>query len=287
MKAKHLTLGLSIAAIVLTSTFSSCRKSKMTDPEEKDKDTSSAADQSLASTTVNDMTSIADEAGRTYSVSSFKTADMEGILSTSCATVTVDSSAIPARIITVNFGTSNCLCNDGRYRRGVLEFSFTGKYRDSLTVITVNPQNYFVNDNQVTGTKSITNKGHNTSNHLVYEINANIQIIKANGAGTVSWQSTRQREWVTGESTMTWSDDIYSVTGNASGTTANGHTFTSVITTPLVRNMALGCRKHFVSGVLEHSPSGKATRYIDFGNGACDDQATVTINDVAYTITLP
>lgn len=287
MKTKHLTLGLSIAAIVLTSTFSSCRKDKMTDPEEKDRDTSSAADQSLASTTVNDMTSIADEAGRTYSVSSFKTTDTEGILSTSCATVTVDSSAAPARTITVNFGTSNCLCNDGRYRRGVLEFSFTGKYRDSLTVITVTPQNYFVNDNQVTGTKSITNKGHNGSNHLVYEINANIQIIKANGAGIVSWQSTRQREWVAGESTMIWSDDVYSVTGNASGTTANGNTFTSVITTPLVRNMAIGCRKHFVSGVLEHTPAGKATRYIDFGNGACDDQATVTINGVTYTITLP
>lgn len=287
MKTKHLTLGLTIVAIALTSTFSSCRKDKMNDPEEKDKDTSSASDQSLASTTVNDMTSIADEAGRTYSVSSFKTADTEGILSTSCATVTVDSSAAPARTITVNFGTSNCLCNDGRYRRGTLVFSFTGKYRDSLTVITVTPQSYFVNDNQVTGTKSITNKGHNASNHLVYEINANIQIIKANGAGTVSWQSTRQREWVAGESTMIWSDDVYSVTGNASGTTANGNTFTSVITTPLVRNMAIGCRKHFVSGVLEHTPAGKATRYIDYGNGACDDQATITINGVTYTITLP
>jgi hypothetical protein len=287
MKTKHLTLGLTIAAIALTSTFSSCRKDKMNDPEEKDKDTSSAADQSLASTTVNDMTSIADEAGRTYSVSSFKTADTEGILSTSCATVTVDSSAAPARTITVNFGTSNCLCNDGRYRRGALVFAFTGKYRDSLTVITVTPQSYFVNDNQVTGTKSITNKGHNASNHLVYEINANIQIIKANGAGTVSWQSTRQREWVSGESTMVWSDDVYSITGNASGTNANGHTFTSVITTPLVRNMAIGCRKHFVSGVLEHTPAGKATRYIDYGSGACDDQATVTINGTSYTITLP
>jgi hypothetical protein len=287
MKTKNLSLGLTIAAIVLTCAFSSCRKDKMSDPEEKDNDTSAAADQSLASSTENDITSIADEAGRTYSVSSFKIADIEGILSTSCATVTVDSSAAPSKTITVNFGTNNCLCNDGRYRRGALAFSFTGKYRDSLTVINVTPQNYFVNDNQVTGTKSITNKGHNAANHLVYQISANIQIIKANGAGTISWQANRQREWMTGESTMTWNDDIYSITGNASGTNANGNTFTSVITTPLVRNMAIGCRKHFVSGVLEHTPSGKATRHIDFGNGACDDQATVTINGVTYTITLP
>jgi hypothetical protein len=50
--------------------------------------------------------------------------------------------------------------------------------------------------------------------------------------------------------------------------------------------MALGCRRHFTQGVLEHSPSGKATRYINYGNGACDDQAVVTINGTSYTITL-
>lgn len=287
MKTKHLTFGVTIVAIALAATFSSCRKDKKNDPDEKDNDTSSAGDQSLASSIDNDMTSIGDEAGRTYTVSSFKTSGVDGLLSTSCATVTVDSSAAPARTITVNFGTSNCLCNDGRYRRGTIVYSFTGKYRDSLTVITVTPQNYFVNDNQVTGSKTITNKGHNAANHLVYQLTANMQIIKANGAGTVSWQANRQREWMSGESTLTWNDDVYSITGTASGTNANGNTFNSEITTPLVRNMAIDCRKHFVSGVLQHTPSGKATRYIDFGNGSCDNQAVVTINGASYTVTLP
>lgn len=286
MKTKHLTFGITIVAIALASTFTSCRKDK-NDPEEKDNDTSSASDQSLASSIDNDMTSIADEAGRTYTVSSFKTSGVDGLLSTSCATVTVDSSAAPARTITVNFGATNCLCNDGRYRRGAIVYSFTGKYRDSLTVITVTPQNYFVNDNQVTGSKSITNQGHNAANHLVYQITANMQIIKAGGAGTISWQANRTREWTAGESTLTWNDDMYSITGTASGTSASGNTFNSVITSPLVRNMAIGCRRHFVSGVLQHTPSGKATRYIDFGNGTCDDQAVVTINGVSYTVTLP
>lgn len=287
MKTKHLTFGITIVAIALAATFSSCRKDKNNDPDEKDNDTSSAGDQSLASSIDNDMTSIGDEAGRTYTVSSFKTSGVDGLLAASCATVTVDSSAAPARTITVNFGTSNCLCNDGRYRRGSIVYSFTGKYRDSLTVITVTPQNYFVNDNQVTGSKTITNQGHNAANHLVYQLTANMQIIKANGAGTISWQANRQREWTAGESTSTWNDDMYSITGTASGTNANGNAFNSVITTPLVRNMAIGCRKHFVSGVLQHTPSGKATRYIDFGNGSCDDQAVVTINGVSYTVTLP
>lgn len=283
MKTKQITLALSIVAIIGISIFSSCKKKST---EEKDTDTSSASDQSLASTTVNDMTSISDEAGKTYNITSFRTHDVNGLLSTSCASLTIDTlSAV--RTITVNFGTSNCLCNDSRYRRGKLILSFSGRYRDSLTVITVTPQNYFVDNNQVTGTKTITNKGHNASHHLVYEINANIQIIKANNGGTVSWQSVRQREWITGESTLSWLDDIYSITGNATGTSANGNTFTSIISSPLIRNMAIGCRRHFTQGVLEHTPGGKATRYIDYGNGACDDQATVTINGTSYQITLP
>ena len=51
--------------------------------------------------------------------------------------------------------------------------------------------------------------------------------------------------------------------------------------------MAPGCRRHFTQGVLEHTPAGKATRYIDYGNGVCDNKATVTINGNTYAITLP
>jgi hypothetical protein len=282
MKTKQIKIGIAIIAIAFTSIVSSCKKKTS---EEKDSDTSSAYDQSLASTSVNDLTSIADEVGRSNSVSSFKTSESSALLS-SCASISFDTLAA-AKTVTINFGTTNCLCNDGRYRRGILKLNFTGRYRDSLTVITVTPTNYFVNDNQVLGLKTITNKGHNAAHHLVYEINANISIIKASGAGTVLWNSIRQREWLTGESTPSWLDDTYAITGNASGTSASGNTFTSVITSPLIRNMAIGCRKHFTAGTLEHTPSGKATRYIDYGSGACDDIATVTINGNVYTITLP
>lgn len=274
-----LTVTLLLAGVF---TFSSCRKKET---EETDNDTSSVSDQSLASSIVNDMTSISDEAGRTNSVSSFRTDNSTAVLS-SCATLSFDTLAA-AKTVTVDFGSSNCLGNDGRYRRGALILHFTGRYRDSLTVITITPQNYFVNDNQVTGTKTITNNGHNAANHLVYTIAANLQVIKANNGGTVTWQSNRQREWTAGEQTISWQDDTYSITGTASGTSANGGSFQSTITSPLIRNMAPGCRRYFVAGVIAHTPSGKATRYLDYGNGTCDGLAIVTINGNSYPITLP
>ncbi len=288
MKTQKLKLVVAIVAIAFTTITSSCKKDKKNEPEEKDTDTEAAADQSFASSTVNDLTNIADEAGTNSSLSSFKLAQSNGLLASLCATVTLDSSAAPSRTITVNFGTTNCTCSDGRNRRGSLIITFTGHYRDSGSVKTITPVNYFVNDNQITGTKTITNNGHNAANHLVYSIYANIQVIKANGAGTIMWQSTRQREWLLGEATpFNWLDDKYSVTGNASGATANGNAFTSIITTALIKDMTCSAnRKHFVSGVITHTPSGKATRTIDFGNGTCDDQATVTINGNTYNITL-
>ncbi len=281
-KLSHiLILGLS-----LTLTFSSCQKKQN---KEEDTDTQSAAESSLATSIDNDMNNIADEAGRNKSVSSFKTSETSAILS-SCATLHFDTLVSSnADSITVNFGNSNCLCNDGRYRRGKLLIVYTGKYRDSLTTITVTPLNYFVNDNKVSGSKTVKNLGHNAQGHLVYDISASLSIQKADNSGTIQWVGTRQREWLAGENTLLWIDDKYSITGSASGTNANGRSFTSSITSgkPLIRDMSIGCRKHFISGEIKHTPQGKPTRIIDFGNGTCDDQATVTINANTYTITLP
>ena len=51
--------------------------------------------------------------------------------------------------------------------------------------------------------------------------------------------------------------------------------------------MEIGCRKHFVSGTIEHTPSQKATRKLDFGDGTCDNKAVVTIEGKDHAIELP
>ena len=84
MKIKQLTLGFALVALVSSSFFTSCRKK---DKEEKDSDTAAAVDQSLASSTVNDLTNISDEAVKGNNVSSFKTAESNALLS-NCATIT-------------------------------------------------------------------------------------------------------------------------------------------------------------------------------------------------------
>jgi len=279
----HKILLTSLSLITMSSfVLTGCKK------DEEDSDTNAASDNAFAESCYSDAMNIADEAGRSGTMSNYRLGDPENasLLST-CATVIFDTvSNADQDTITVDFGSTNCTCNDGRNRRGKVIVYYSGTYRDSGSAHTIGFDNYFVNDNQVMGTKTVTNLGHNAAGHLVYDISVNGSINLANNGGTISWTSQRQREWTAGESTPVWSDDVYSITGTASGTGASGETFTVNITSPLIRNMALGCRRHFTQGVLELTPGSRPMRTIDFGSGACDDLATVTIGTRVFTIHL-
>ncbi len=281
MKTKNLMKYLSVVAIV-GILFTSCKKKT----EDTDRDTSASSDNALAEGTYNDVHNIADQAssGTLTSYLAPSTSGEKGLLS-SCAVVTINTTVNP-HTITIDFGSTNCLCSDNRYRRGIINVSYTGLYRDSASTHTISFTNYFVNDNQVMGTKTVTNNGHNGAGHLTFSIQVNGTIIKsaANGGGTITWTSTRTREWIAGESTLaTWSDDEYLITGTASGTNAQGTTFTASTTSAL--DVKMNCH-YIVAGGFQITPNGKATRYVDFGSGACDNQATVTINGNIYNITL-
>jgi hypothetical protein len=272
-----------IIVSVVLGLFTSCRKKEQEVDDEKE----SVTENFLATNLTNDMASISDEAARTNNVSSFKTEETTAILS-SCATLHFDTlNHLNPDSITVNFGTANCMGNDLRYRRGSLLIIYNGKYKDSLTTITVTPINYFVNNNGISGTKTIKNLGRNALGNLVYQFIDNVTITKADNGGTFTWTSNRQREWIAGQTTLfNWLDDKYAITGSAIGTNSNGRSFTSVITKPLIRDMSIGCRKYFTSGVISHTPNNKPSRIIDFGDGGCDNKATVTINGKIYEISL-
>lgn len=291
MKTKQLFLNAALFLLAASLTFTGCRKKD----EVKDTDTSGAEDNSLADKSFEDMGQISNEAA-SGSVSSYRLSGYDGVLS-HCTTLTFDTlNSNDADSITVDFGSTNCLCHDGRYRRGKLYITYTAgkKYWDSLAVITIKTapaNNYFVNDNQVTGTKTVTNKGH-IGGHMTWHIEVSGQIIKANNQGTITWTSIRDREWLQGEGTPQWSDDEYGVTGTAEGTSANGTQFSVTITSQLIRKMS--CPKHFVSGTLDFTPGSKPVRHVDFGYspspnppGSCDSWISITINSTTYYKQLP
>jgi hypothetical protein len=212
-----------------------------------------------------------------------KSVSASSALESACLTTTLDWQSSPMKL-TLNFGTTNCLCADGKYRRGKMFVTFNGRLRDSLTTVTMTFENYFVNDNQIIGVRSITNKGHNNSGHLNFDIYTNGSIVLANNGGTITYLSTHNREWTQGENTLVVGDDVYTFRGSASGTTTAGQAYTIAITTPLVWKMSC---THFVSGVFELTPVGEPKRVIDYGFGECDNLATVSVLGYSFQITLP
>ncbi len=260
-------------ALLLSLTLFSCKKDK-TEPFT---DTSAAADNALAEATYNDAKTIADQAAISGNGSS-------GLLISNCATVTHDTTQSP-KILTVDFGTANCLCTDGRYRRGKVIISYTGTWRDSSSTASIGFDNYFVNDYKVMGTKTITNNGHNSIGNLWYSLTVNGSLTDPQGR-TMTWASNRSNEWVTGENTqgvLGWLDDVYHIRGTASGTSFSGSSYTVIITDPLV--VALNCR-WIKQGKFTLQISNSPALYADYGTGTCDNQGTVTINGNVYVVYL-
>jgi hypothetical protein len=198
----------------------------------------------------------------------------------SCATRTYD---FATRTLTIDFGTTNCLCPDGRYRRGKIKVLFTSDVMTRRAGAVVTRENYFVNDNQHTATRTFTDLG--GGSFTVDVTNANI--IRANNGGTHSWTANWTFTSTAGYGTPQVSDDVYSVTGTASGTNRKGVSYITTVQTPLVKRA--DCFKYYVSGVMSISNSnGKAMllNYDPSGTGACDNTASVTVNGRTRIITL-
>ena len=66
----------------------------------------------------------------------------------------------------------------------------------------------------------------------------------------------------------------YSLTGTASGVNRNGLVYEMNIVDPLI--FSIDC-KWIKKGVLDIIPEGLATRTLDYGDGECDSQATLSI----------
>jgi hypothetical protein len=205
------------------------------------------------------------------------------VLSGGCATVTKDTTGTPDSVV-IDFGTTNCLCKDGRYRRGKIIIIYNGKYRDSGYYHTVTFSNYYINNNYVYGSRTVTNKGKNSSGKTYFTIAVNGHMVMNKTGDTASHTASRTRTWVAGESTLMLSDDAYEITGSGSTVRPSGKSFTTVITSALY--VANNCN-WIKSGTIEITPNGATfPRVLDFGSGTCDDKATISVNGKTKNIIL-
>ncbi|MBI5323944.1 MAG: hypothetical protein HZB41_01460 [Ignavibacteriae bacterium] len=198
-----------------------------------------------------------------------------------CATRTIDTIN---RLITIDFGNTNCLCLDGIYRRGKIIAQFIGPYRQIGSKVVVSLEDYYVNDNRITGIKTI---------ERILQFKWSIEVRDASvttANGTITWNSERTVERIAGNSTPLniW-DDEYIYTGSAEGVNRKGVEFSVVIEPglPLKKKVQIECASTFISGKLtiQNDKGDKLiVNYDPDNNEACDKKVEVDINGVKKII---
>ncbi len=271
-------------AVILSVIITSCSKDENGNEVYRE----SGSDQVIADNLYADVLNQVDLATRQLENDLYHSGLDKSTLDGGCATITIqpfDTVNWP-KTITVDFGETNCEGIDGKYRRGKLTGTITGRYRDSLTQITITPTDYYVNNYKIEGLKSVTNLGHISGGKATFSIAVQDGVITNPDGQQATWESERTRIWVEGEETGWPSvmDDVFEISGTANGTTYSDNHYYIESLQPL--RVERSC-EWIVSGVLELTPEGYSTRTLNYGDGTCDNKATVLANGITIEITLP
>ena len=276
MKSSINTIVLIIILGVAFGT-TSCKKRKL------NKSTITSQDNAIAEMVFNDAFKVTEDAMKENGLE--KAGSNLSSIYNACATVSLTPPLLDTtfpKTLTIDFGTVNCEDAYGVERRGKVIATTTGYYRDAGTIITITTENYYVNDYKVEGNKSVTNNGLNSDNQTYFTIVISGAVITYPNGDVASYESNRVRTWVIGEATqglLGILDDEYDITGTASGINREGRPYTMTVTSAL--RVAVLCR-WVKQGVIEIQPEDLYVRTVDFGDGTCDREASVTINGNVY-----
>ena len=273
--------------LVLGLIIISCKKDRY-DKDRYDKDQSAEVNFKVESA-FDEMTNISDQA-ITGNMVFYKSGEVivsepgnkPLIAKTNCNVILTIDTLGSVKTVTVDYGSSNCDCNDGKTRRGKIITTFTGYYHAQGTIITHTTVDYYVNNIKLDGSKTIENMGLNASGQPYFNVQINGVATLTSGE-TVSYTSARVRTWTAGFNTLlNRFDDEYDITGEATGSFSSGGGYTALCFNNPV-HIKVGCGFP-VRGTIQITPVSRPVRVVDYGNGLCDVTFTVTVNGQTYTI---
>jgi len=200
-----------------------------------------------------------------------------------CFTVTVvpNTPGVFPKTVTLDFGTG-CLGHDGKLRKGKIITVYTGRMVVPGSKATTTFDNYYVDSFKIEGTH--INENTSASNQQSW----NVKVVNGKITNTVSgrwklWNSNKTITQTEGNGTPLFPlDDVFKITGTASGSNSAGNTWTSAITDPLIKKFTC---QWIVKGTVVITRNAHVAT-LDYGNGNCDNQAVITVNGHTRIITL-
>lgn len=167
---------------------------------------------------------------------------------------------------------------NAREKNGMLIIKVVGRPQQATFWRQISVKNFKMNGNEIFGVKTINKVG-----DLQFAITLIDGMIRFADGSTCTRTFNRIRTQITGANSpfFIWDDEFISE-GNASGINRHGEHYTHTITQPLVNRR--NCR-WIVQGAIEFVV-GDATAQLDYGNGNCDKEASLTLNGRTSVIDL-
>ncbi|MFI5188083.1 MAG: hypothetical protein ACHQF0_15235 [Chitinophagales bacterium] len=191
--------------------------------------------------------------------------------------------------ITLDFG-GGCTSGDGHLRKGKIIVTYSDRLLHPKASANLKFENFSIDSIQVDNSTSYTIANTGTQYNLQFTIDINANISKPNGNYT-EWHSHKVITRTDGSTTNTPLDDVMQIEGKASGKVKRNDlavAWEAEITTPFIKRFT--CRwisKGTIKVGRENlSASSQWIGILDYGNGNCDNLATLSLNGVTYQITL-
>jgi hypothetical protein len=198
-----------------------------------------------------------------------------------CPDVSIDTAeAGYPIIITLNYGDSTVLEN-GRVLSGIITVEISGPKFTDGTTRTISYSDFSIDSVSIEGSIVETFTGDNITSRM-FSVVGDLSITLPDGT-VLDRVINREHEWLEGIDNMGYGDDVIQITGSVTTTSSTGDVYTKIITEPLLR---LGSCKYIVQGKTQLTLNGEVISEIDFGNGDCDEIATLTTGGETIDIIL-
>ena len=189
---------------------------------------------------------------------------------------------VPEIKYTIDYLSYYNVCPDGKRRKGVINVILNKDFSETGAIANLSFSDYTVDSLRLEGDNMITNSGISAGMSQMYEHtipSATLTFINYIGERPYHWESQKTFIYAEGKGTPNdFSDDVFNISGQASGTSINGVAFISTIDEPL--GNYFDCRWIRNGKTLLSIPGQEINSgYIDYiGEDTCTNQVIYYFN---------
>ncbi|MFZ9661377.1 MAG: hypothetical protein ACO29O_05810 [Chitinophagaceae bacterium] len=201
-----------------------------------------------------------------------------------CGTLTITPATVGVfpKTVVIDFGTG---CTKGsRIRKGKIITVYTGPLKEIGSKATTTFEGFYIDTFKIEGTHIVQNTSDRLTN--TRQLTREIQNGKVSNVNTNLWVQINEARIITqssgSDTPLNPLDDVFQAVFDRSALNNLGKTWSAKTISPLIRPLVC---EFITKGTIELK-WGSKTGTIDFGDGTCDDLATISSGLITKTINL-